>query len=285
MTVTYYPEMEQRSDEWLAARCGIITASVIGRMLSVRTYGGLDYECPDCSAPAGSPCRSLTRRREMGVLPEYAPIKSLHSGRTAYAAEHRDKSPLKVEPAAGDDAYQLTVSLLAERITQHVEQGYVSDAMWRGIVEEPLARNAYAQHHAPVTECGFVTREIAKGWRVGFSPDGLVGDDGAIEIKSRGQKAQVLTILADAVPTENLAQLHCGLFVTGREWIDYVSYASGMPLWVKRVYPDPMWMTAIGGAVAQFEAVVPDLMAIYQSRVEGLPVMERTPELSEIEVH
>jgi hypothetical protein len=76
------------------------------------------------------------------------------------------------------------------------------------------------------------------GFSLGYSPDGLVGDDGLIEVKCRRQKKHLQTILADEVPPENMAQLQCGLLVSGREWIDYVSYCGGMPMYVKRVYPD-----------------------------------------------
>ena len=64
---------------------------------------------------------------------------------------------------------------------------------------------------------------------------------------------QVQTILDDAVPAENMAQIQCGLWVSGRAWCDYVSYSSGMPLWVKRVTRDEAWIAAIQAAAEQFE--------------------------------
>jgi hypothetical protein len=47
-----------------------------------------------------------------------------------------------------------------------------------------------------------------------------------------------------------MAQLQCGLLVSGRKWIDYVSYCGGMPLYVKRVEPDERWFDAIVEAVS-----------------------------------
>jgi hypothetical protein len=146
--------------------------------------------------------------------------------------------------------------------------------MERGTLDEPYARDKYAEHHAPVTELGFMVRDDW-GFRIGYSPDGLVGDDGLIEIKSRRQKKHLATILADEVPLENMAQCQTGLLVSGRDWIDYVSYCGGMPLYVKRLLPDPKWQAAILEAVASFEDNAALMIANYQDSVAGLPPTER----------
>ena len=86
---------------------------------------------------------------------------------------------------------------------------------------------------------------------------------------------QVWVTTADEVPAENMAQLQCGLLVSGREWIDYVSFCGGMPLWVKRVEPDPKWQAAIVAAVAAFEEAVAQMVADYHKAVTGLPMTER----------
>jgi hypothetical protein len=69
--------------------------------------------------------------------------------------------------------------LLGQRLTRYVEPRYVSDDMLRGSTEEILAREAYAKHFAPVTEIGFITND-RWGFTLGYSPDGLVADDGLI---------------------------------------------------------------------------------------------------------
>ena len=109
--------------------------------------------------------------------------------------------------------------------------------MLRGEWDEVEARIKYREHFGPVTECGFITNDD-NGFVIGYSPDGLVGDDGLIECKSRRQRFQVKTISADQVPAEYMLQLQTGLLVTGRQWIDFVSYCGGMPMYVKRVFPD-----------------------------------------------
>ena len=84
--------------------------------------------------------------------------------------------------------------LAAQRISNYVEPSYIGDDMLRGHEEEFYARQLYAEHHAPVEECGFVTND-EWGFTLGCSPDGLVGDDGMIECKSRRQKYQIQTIV------------------------------------------------------------------------------------------
>lgn len=172
------------------------------------------------------------------------------------------------------DSRRIVNILAAERITGYTEPSYVSDDMMRGWEDESRAREKYAEHHAPVTEVGFMVRDDW-GYEIGYSPDGLVGDDGSIEIKSRRQNIHLATILADTVPPENVAQIQCGLLVSGRKWCDYISYCGGMPLYVKRVFPDPAWREAIIEAVAAFEKAAERVISEYLTAVDGLPTTER----------
>jgi hypothetical protein len=261
-----YTDLVQGSDEWLEARRGIVTASTVGQLITTRPLGGINYTCPECDAEPESPCRSRSRR-------DGAPIKGLHAERVQAAAE--DDAPPIVEPASNDYSRALTTLLVAERITGWTESVYVTNAMLRGSLDEPVARGIYAEHYAPVTEVGFLVRDDG-GYRIGYSPDGLVGDDGLIEIKSRQPKRHLATILADEVPAETVAQIQCGLLVSGRQWCDYVSFCGGMPLWRKRVEPDPRWFDAILAAVETFEQTAAEMVATYQAAVAGLPATERS---------
>lgn len=225
MTLHVYEDLEQGSPEWLAARCGILTASVIGQLITPKT----------------------------------------------------------VKPASNDYSRALTATLVAERITGYVEPIFPNRDMERGTLSEPLARDLYAEHHAPVAEVGFMVRDFGE-YRIGYSPDGLVGDDGLIEIKSPRQKKHIATILADEVPLEYMAQCQTGLLVTGREWIDYVSYCGGMPLWTKRVEPDPKWFEALTDAALIFEDNATQMIAAYEAATAGLPVTERIDFFPEMEI-
>lgn len=214
----------QGEPEWLQARCGIITASVIGQLITTKT----------------------------------------------------------VKPASNDYSRALTAHLVAERITGYVEPVYVSADMERGNLDEPYARDIYSEHYAPAHEVGFMVRDY--GWgRIGYSPDGLVGDDGLIEIKSRRQKKHLATILADEVPAENMAQIQCGLLVSGREWLDYISYCGGMPLYTKRVLPDPKWHTAILEAAKEFEDTAAVMIGNYRLATAGKPATKRIDHFADME--
>lgn len=111
-----------------------------------------------------------------------------------------------------------------------------------------------------------------------------MGDDGLVEIKSRRAKKHLATILADEVPSENLAQCQTGLMVSGRKWLDYVSYCGGMPLWRKRVFPDPLWFHAITEAAAAFEESATTMTAAYHAATLGLPATERIEDAEEMEI-
>jgi hypothetical protein len=272
MSLTVLKELEQGTDEWLAARCGIVTASVVGQLITKGAPDALAVECPKCQALAADACISTARK-----VP--TPIKTVHDERVAKAAE----LPPVYGVAANDTSRGLTATLAAERITGRVLQVFPSRDMERGTLDEPYARDAYSEHYAPATEVGFMVRDDW-GLRLGYSPDGLVGNDGLIEIKSRAQKKHLQTILADEVPLENMAQIQCGLLVSGREWLDYVSFCSGMPLWTKRVLPDPRWFTAIIEAVSAFELTATDMIATYLESTAGLPETEYIDHFAEKEI-
>ena len=175
--------------------------------------------------------------------------------------------------ANNDTSRALTETLVAERVTGRVEYVHPTRDMQRGTILEPFARDLYAEHHAPVEEVGFI-RLDKDTFTLGYSPDGLVGEFGLIEIKSRTPRIHIRTIYADKVPAANMAQLQAGLLVTGRLWIDYVSYSPGLPLYVKRVYPMAEWFTAITAACEQFEEEAQQFEYDYCARAVNYPATE-----------
>lgn len=217
MSLREFPGLVQGSQEWLACRRGVVTASVVGQLITPST-------------------RKL---------------------------------------AGNDRSRGITARLVAERITGQVEPVPVSEDMWRGVIEEPRARARYAgRYHLPVTETGFLLREEPT-WRLGYSPDGLAGADGLIEIKCPRAKGHLATILTGEVPAQYVAQCQAGLLVSGRAWLDYISYCGGMPLWHTRVYPDPAWQAAIIAACERFETTAVEMTAAYTAKTAGLPDTER----------
>jgi putative phage-type endonuclease len=184
-----------------------------------------------------------------------------------------------LKPANNDTSRNLTASLVAERITGCTHETFINDDMWRGINEEPRARAKYAEHFGvEVAQVGFMVR-AEKGWTLGYSPDGLVGDVGLIEIKAPRAKAHLQTILADEVPPQHMAQLQAGLLVSGRKWIDFVSWHGGMPMWHKRVHRQKQWMDAIRDACRAFEDNAAQMVAAYETATKGLPETEAAYDL------
>lgn len=271
MTLTVH-DVEQRSPEWLQLRAGIVTASVVGQLLTTEQPDALEFACPSCKSIKGISCASLASKLR-------TPIKTVHPERSALAS--KADSVLKV--ADNDTSRALTLSLVAERITGHTEEGgYVSNDMLRGVYEEPRARDLYAETTGQeVTECGFMIHEH-DGLTLGYSPDGLVGDRGLLEVKCPRPKGHLATILTDEPPARHMAQMQAGMLVSGRDWCDYVSFCGGLPLFVKRVPYDAEYMDAIWEAVAAFEKNAAAMTADYHARTDGLPVPERIDYFEEI---
>lgn len=158
--------------------------------------------------------------------------------------------------------------IAAQRISNYVEPQYVSDAMLRGHEDEIYAREIYRERTAPVDEVGFVTND-KWGFTLGCSPDGLVGDDGMIEVKSRCQKYQVQTLCehleAGTIPAEYQLQVQGELLVTGRKWCDFISYCGGLPMITIRVDADETIQAAIVDAAAKFESRINETIAAWSA--------------------
>lgn len=193
--------------------------------------------------------------------------------------KHITPSTLKV--ADNETSRTLTMQLAAERITGHVENVHPTLDMQRGTDDEPFARAVYAEHYAPVEEIGFVTLE-QDGYTIGYSPDGFVGEDGLVEIKSRKPEKHIAHVLDGKPPVYNMAQMQAGMFITGRKWCDYISFSAGLPLWPHRVFPDPRWFAAIEAAAKTFEINVTNIVNNFNAATEGLPMTERRASIEEI---
>lgn len=263
MTLTEYNDIEQGSEKWHEMRRGMLTASTIGQLITVRSLTAIEFACPACEAGATLPCQSKRAGGE---------IKTLHPERTAVAKE--SDAPPVIEVASNSDSRALIAQLAAERITGWSDDNYVSWDMQRGHDDEPRAREFYTEQREPVRECGFMVREF-DGCKLGFSPDGLVAGDGTIEVKSRIPKKQLATVLAGEVPAEHMAQIQAGLAVSGRQWCDYISWCGGMAFWPIRVYPDPRWRAVIFEAVFAAEKAITQMVTDYRAAVAGLPLTER----------
>jgi len=172
-------------------------------------------------------------------------------------------TPGKLQYASNDKSRSHLYEIAAQRISQYVEPSYIGDDMLRGQNEELDAKQMYAKHYAKTTDCGFITND-SWGFTLGYSPDALVDKDGLIECKSRRQKYQVQTIMEGVVPDEYMIQIQTGLLVSGREWLDFISYSGGLPMFVKRVEPDLVMQAAIISAATAFHEQLAELLERYE---------------------
>ena len=150
--------------------------------------------------------------------------------------------------------------LAAERLTGEHEDTYTNAIMERGIEVEAQARVFYEHlNNVIVQVVGFV--ELSEF--VGASPDGLIGDDGVLEIKSPLSSTHIEYILKDAMPAVYVPQVQGLLCITGREWCDFISFdprVKSRPFFCKRVYRDAEYIETLSKAVDVFVDQLDDMI-------------------------
>ena len=145
--------------------------------------------------------------------------------------------------------------LVCERLTGQKGESFTNAAMQHGTETEPLARAAYeALRDVLVDEVGFVPHPSII--MAGASPDGLVGEDGLIEIKCPNTATHIETLLSESVPNKYYTQMQFQLACTGRKWCDFVSFDNRLPkelqVFVKRVPRDDVYIRLIEDEIVKF---------------------------------
>jgi len=145
--------------------------------------------------------------------------------------------------------------LIVERLTGAPAESYTNAAIQHGTETEPEARAAYEFNQGvTVTEIAFVPHP--KIDQAGCSPDGLVDDDGLVEIKCPNTATHLETLLGKAIPSKYEMQMQFQMACTGRKWCDFVSYDPRMPdsmrLFIKRVERDDKRIRELESEVASF---------------------------------
>lgn len=139
--------------------------------------------------------------------------------------------------------------LIAELITGKPTEFKVTEAMERGTELESMAREFYELASGnEVQEVGFCMHDVL---RCGVSPDGLVGEDGGLEIKCPAPHNHVAYLREGKLPTKYKQQVMGCLWVTGRDWWDFVSYHESMPALIVRVHRDEDFINALATEVAK----------------------------------
>lgn len=145
--------------------------------------------------------------------------------------------------------------LVAERLSGEPAEKFTNAAMQWGTDMEPQARAAYEfRTDAHVEQIGFVIHPQID--QAGASPDGLVGDDGLIEIKCPNTATHLETLLGQAAPSKYETQMQWQMACTGRKWCDFVSYDPRLPenmrMFIKRVERDDKRIKELETEVAGF---------------------------------
>ena len=173
--------------------------------------------------------------------------------------------------AASRENYK--AQLIAERLTGCVAPSFTNAAMIHGTETEPEARRAYEFYvDRDVQQVGFVPHPSIE--MAGASPDGLVGDDGLLELKCPNTATHINSLLTGRIDDKYFKQMQFQMACTGREWCDFASYDNRMPermrLFVKRVKRDEEEVSEIETAVRAFLLEIDETLERLRSAYEQL---------------
>jgi len=154
--------------------------------------------------------------------------------------------------------------LAIQRLTGTVEQGFTSPAMLWGTEQESNARNAYSFFtDNKVNEIAFINHPTIE--QAGASPDGLVGDDGLVEIKCPNSATHLETLRTGKINNKYILQMQWQMACSGRKWCDFVSFdprfSGGLRIFIKRVERNDELITEITGEVIKFLSELDTTMA------------------------
>jgi len=144
--------------------------------------------------------------------------------------------------------------LVAERLTGQPQESFSNAAMQWGTEQEPMARSLYEiKHGVMIDQVAIVMHPSIP--MAGASPDGLIGDDGLIEIKCPNTATHIEYAIAGKPPTKYLLQMLWQMECTGRQWCDFVSYDPRLPeemnLFVVRINRDETKLAEIRAEVVR----------------------------------
>ena len=145
--------------------------------------------------------------------------------------------------------------LVVERLTGNKTESFTNAAMQWGVDQESIARAEYEVKTGNfVDQIAFVDHPTIANF--GCSPDGLVGNDGLIEIKCPNTATHIDYVMQDKVPTKYIPQIQCQLAVTGRKWCDFVSFdprlPDGLQILIVRLERDDEYIEKLEARVVKF---------------------------------
>jgi len=168
----------------------------------------------------------------------------------------------KGEPSKSRQKYMY--QLAGERVAGEKESSFQSSAMQTGIAREAEARQLFEMiNDVSVEEVGLCLEDDGR-W--GCSPDGLIGEDGGIEIKSPSLAVHVEYLLSNKIPSVYYQQVQGSMFVTGRKYWWFMSYYPGMkPLMIK-AKPDEKFHAALEVELTKFVVELDEIVKKLQEK-------------------
>jgi hypothetical protein len=151
--------------------------------------------------------------------------------------------------------YQTLINTIVyERLTLDIPDSYSNKDMERGIELEPIAREAYElETFNKVKQVGFIE---ADDWR-GYSPDGLVGEDGLLEVKCPKFNTWInYKLFPEKLYEEYKYQVQGGLWIAERKWIDLTAYHPKLGLIIQRILPGKDLILGISKETLKAQALV-----------------------------
>jgi putative phage-type endonuclease len=161
----------------------------------------------------------------------------------------------KTKTGASASRGNYLIELAIQRVTQQIEESYTNSAMQWGTETEPLARMAYElAKETFVEQVPFVDHPTIEWF--GCSPDGLVENNGLVEIKCPNSSTHWSYLKSGEPPNKYFIQMQAQISCTQREWNDFISFDPRMPhrsqLFVKRVYRDDEFIKTMEKEIQQF---------------------------------
>lgn len=177
----------------------------------------------------------------------------------------------KTKSGYGASRANYAAQLIAERLTGNPAESYTNAAMQHGTDTEPQARAAYVfMTDNAVQECGFIPHPFIA--MAGASPDGLIGDDGLVELKCPLTATHIEFLLSGNVPDKYVKQVYWQIACTGRKWCDFVSFDPRMPselqLKIIRIERDE-------NVIAELEAEVGKFLLELDAKLSALQLLTK----------
>lgn len=265
-------ECLQGESEWYAARCGRITASCFADAVS--TVGGLtEQQAKYVAAVQGG-----ATEKDAAAIAGYKAAPSAECVKRALAGERTEDF--------SDTAKRYAADLSLERISRQPHgEPFKTWVLERGHKMEEAARRQYEGRTGSfVTEAGIC---LTDDEIFGYSTDGLVDDDGLIEIKAPVDSIKIRDMWLTGDTSEYDHQMQGGMWVTGRKWCDFIMYVPdlapvGKDLFVKRVFRDDGFIDVMVQQLNQFEKLVSANEAIWREGYVA-PAAQAMPEIPEEE--